>query len=188
MLTFELAKQICVEPYKLMPPQPFQLTERSFRRYETAILAFVTNYPKPTQFNPHPLSPNTYAARLRDAIRSLELYKWTTVIDVEKLKSIRDKVVVRIDSKSGNIVVCSKEEGLEAVSTTPIPFETKKPHAARTLTSINDAELMALVLLLHNRRIDAVKITGQLSAHVQLVINGYDVEFIEEDDGGIILL
>lgn len=186
MLTFEEAKKICVEPYKLMPPQPFQLTEKSFRRYENAIKSFVANHPNPTKFAPHPLSPNTYAARLRDAIRSLELYNWTTTIDTTKLRAIRDEVVVRIDAKSGEIIVCDKK--LQAISTTPVPFESGKPKAQKTLLGVNDSELMALVLLLHNRRIDPVKITGQLSSHVQLAINGYDVEFIEEDDGGIILL
>lgn len=165
--------------------QPFQLTERSFRRYETAITHITTNYPLPTSFNPSPLSPNTYAARLRDAIRSLELYNWTSTVDRLKLATIRSLLVVRIN-QHGNIVCGPKE--LKDINTVTEPLKSSLPSTKAILQNINDAELMALVLLLHNRRIDGVKITGQLGAHVNLACQGYDVEFIEEDDGTIILL
>lgn len=165
--------------------QPFQLTERSFRRYETAIKTFVSSYPLPTSFNPVPLSPNTYAARLRDALRSLELYKWKTSIDEQKLATIRKEVVIRI-SKAGNVVVCKKGDDLEEAG--KVVQESKQQSSARSMHNLSEAELMAVVLLLHNRRIDSIKLTGTCSATINLAIYGLDVEMIEESDGSIILL
>lgn len=167
-----------------MSQQPFQLTERSFRRYEPVIASIVKAYPAPVSFNPCPLSPNTYAARLRDAIRSLDLYNWKTDLDVIKLKEIRSKIVVQIN-QHGNIVCGPK--GLKDLNVASEPLRTYLTSTA-TLQNVTDAELVALILLLHNRRIAGVKITGQLTAHVNLACQGYDVEFIEELDGSIVLL
>ena len=170
-----------------MPPQQlaFQLTEKSFRRYEVAINAIVNNFPVASAFNPAPLSPNTYAARLRDAIKSVLTYDWKTDVDVKRLKDIRDNLTIRIN-KQGNVVACNGSEKLEDVGQ---PLNETKASGVGAITNCTEAELCAIVLLLSNRRFEGgIKITGQSSAHVNLACVGHDVEWMEEPDGSIILI
>lgn len=61
---------------------PFQKSEDSFRRYESYIAAAVKEYPASVTINPAPLRPSTFAARIRDAMSSLSVYRWDTNIDI----------------------------------------------------------------------------------------------------------
>lgn len=161
----------------------FQLTERSFRRYEQAIKQAVDNFPNPTAFNPSPLSPNTFAARLRDAIKSLEMYDWKTTINRQRLGEIRTDFCVRIN-KNSNVVISPRNSELETIGRVDNQVQTTK---ASTLTNVTETELMALITLLSNSRIPPVKVSGLPLATINLACQGYDVEFIEEGDGVVLL-
>lgn len=63
-----------------------ELTERAFRRWEDQIRIAVDGFPAAYQFEPAGMAVTTAVSRIRDAVRSLRLYNWPTVIDMEKFK------------------------------------------------------------------------------------------------------
>lgn len=64
---------------------PHNLKQRTFRRFEPLIARAVQNSPEPVFCRPAPgLSMSTFVARLRDSMLSLERFRWTTEIDLEK--------------------------------------------------------------------------------------------------------
>lgn len=78
------------------------LSESSFRFYEPHLRKAVAAWPEETEFRGehfrtetgYPLSPNTFAARMRDAIVSLHRFGWETTIDTKKLWAIRGEFSV----------------------------------------------------------------------------------------------
>ncbi len=74
---------------------PSRLTERSFRQYESTISQAIKAFPQVVTLYPKG-NLNTYVARLRDAMLSLEKYGWTTSIDKEAFKEIRPRLVVAL--------------------------------------------------------------------------------------------
>lgn len=164
----------------------FQLTEKSFRRYEGQIKSIVDSFPNPTAFNPAPLSPNTYAARIRDAIKSLETYKWETVVDVAKLSTIRNDFSIKIN-KAGNVVASAKNNLDPVGKPVSTSNSSQSSSTCRTHHQVSSAELQAFILLLSNQRIDPIKVCGLSLKDINLACVGYDIEFIEEADGIILL-
>lgn len=62
---------------------PSRLREPAFKRYEEAIQSIVARFPEVTVFDKGNLV--TFSARLRDAMASLVLYRWTTdKVDMDK--------------------------------------------------------------------------------------------------------
>ncbi len=75
---------------------PSRLSEKTFRHYETYIADAVALVPDDKQLRiaPTKLAQTTFCARLRDAIRSLKLYRWTTFINMEIFDIIVDEIEV----------------------------------------------------------------------------------------------
>lgn len=78
---------------------PSRLTEASFRRYEDIIATAVDNYPQETSFSiPEGIAPNTFIARIRDAVLSVKKFAWTTKIDMKKLWELSNITVWSLDA------------------------------------------------------------------------------------------
>jgi hypothetical protein len=74
---------------------PYFLRETEFRKYEHIIAEVVNQYPKICVFESYPLAVQTFGCRLRDAMKSLYTYKWSSsLIDVQKFLEIRHLIVV----------------------------------------------------------------------------------------------
>lgn len=81
---------------------PPQLSEHTFRWCEPFIALAVVRWPEETRFDPREmtdlkgsrLSPNTFAARMRDAIVSLKRFGWTTTVDTQKLSAMTGSFVI----------------------------------------------------------------------------------------------
>jgi hypothetical protein len=128
---------------------PFQHSERMFRRYEGAIYTVVRNWPAPSFFSPGFFSPQTFMCRLRDAMNSLLIYKWTSIVDPSLLEPInKEKTVTLVD---GMIRVGPREKGsLEVVEPEPIPTTTSPSYTVHDPT---DEDVQAFAHLLGRRRI-----------------------------------
>ena len=68
-----------------------------FRRYEKVIFGILSKYPVKSTIQCGGLEPVTYAAQLRNAMRSHCLYKWASVVDPVRLLEIRRNLEVTIE-------------------------------------------------------------------------------------------
>ena len=84
-------------------PRP-ELTERAFRFYEGVIQSAMSRFPDVVmvEYQDSGLSQRTFVARLRDAVKSLRTYKWTTTWDVDW--TALDKLTVMM-SDDGRILL-----------------------------------------------------------------------------------
>lgn len=97
-----------------------RLLEENFRRYEKAIAHVLANWPTKVTFNPAPFSVETFACRLRDAMKSMIDYEWkSTLVDLEKLKKLRPLLAV----VSEELVVAVQQKKKDA----PEPVSAGKP-------------------------------------------------------------
>lgn len=65
---------------------PHDLSEATFRTYETMIAEGVRRFPEETQFKVPPgKAPSTFVARFRSSIVSLHKFDWPSIVDKEKL-------------------------------------------------------------------------------------------------------
>lgn len=167
-----------------MPHLPYQLTEKSFRRWESVIYKVVTAYPKAVRVNPGDFSPNTCMARIRDAMRSVVDYNWPTPIDVERLKEIRPHISVKLSSDGFVVIEPKSQSVLPSVAPSEVEgdvrFSVDKPEKL---------ELHSICLLLHRRRpIGPVAVRGLTYHEVMEVAKQYDITVIDEKDGRIVVL
>lgn len=173
-----------------MPLQPAQqppshLSERVFRAYEKHILSVVQKYPNPVTIDPKPLSNNTFKGRLRDAIRSLLLYHWSSPIDVARLGEIRSEIAVTDEAglvRVGPPTVQSQKIDGDCLADTPITTSTI------TCDKADNKDLYAFAHLLGRRLIPGpIRFTNTSSEEVSKLVDlGFDVSFREE--AGVIYL
>lgn len=83
-----------------MPGIPYRLTEKCFREYEADITQAMLVLPSTYQIKPKPgRSQNTVEARLRDAMRSLHQFRWTTSVNMLKFDDLYNDIKVGRDGE-----------------------------------------------------------------------------------------
>lgn len=93
---------------------PPRFREEAFRRYEAIIKTAIDILPSELDIDPRGtlgLSPETVTNRLRDAMRSLKQYRWTTSVDMVRFLEHFDRLeVARKRANDSLIVVRLKEK------------------------------------------------------------------------------
>ena len=93
---------------------PSRLKESSFRRYENTIQHAITEFPEVIIYKENDLgiSCSTFASRLRDAMASLVMYRWTSeVINMDKFDELYSKI--KVSHVIPNIVVIGSLESIK---------------------------------------------------------------------------
>lgn len=147
---------------------PPQLSEATFRTYEPFIHRAVNTWPDETRFTPdemvnektkRPLSPNTFAARMRDAVVSLRRFGWETYIVREKFHAIFGSFAVSADADGS---VWFRNRGRKG---RPLVFAGETPSVAPSPTGMTHwptwtiEEVAAACRLIH---------TGKLTSPITL--------------------
>ena len=150
------------------PTIPQRFSETAFRRYEGVIRMTLNAYPQPSVFDPSPLSSETFSHRLRDAMTSLLLYKWTTDIDLDRFAQLRDKLVVRI-APEGHILVCGADQTTVGKPVTRL--DDDRTEQTLRVNEPADEVIQALVTLLHHRVLRTTTLTALTPQQEQLLTN-----------------
>lgn len=158
-----------------MPPlsqPPPQLSESVFRWCEPYITRAVNAWPEETRFAPEEMvkldgyrvSPNTFAARMRDAVTSVIKYGWDTTINVPRLKEMTGLYSVSY-AEDGS--VWWKHRGRQGRPTNMTPlvrsqgFMVDAGVARAPWKDVTEDELRAVALLIDKQRIEGpFTITG----------------------------
>lgn len=153
---------------------PPQLSEATFRVYEPFIHAAVKAWPDETRWAPEelintrtqrPLSPATFAGRMRDAIVSFRNNAWESYIDAEKFREIFGAFSVAMSAdgsvwfrnrgRKGRPLTFAKEAG---------PTNSAPASVGEMWGTATDAEISAACVLLHHTRISGpIIINGTVS-------------------------
>jgi hypothetical protein len=169
-------------------PAP-QLSEATFRTYEPFIHRAVKAWPEETRFAPtdmvneksgRPLSPNTFAARMRDSVVSLHRFGWTTYIDIEKFRTMFGTFSVAFDSDGS---VWFRNRGRRG---RPLVFAGERvdpslPTTASASPTWPDGwtieEVEAVCRLIHHARVNGpITLTGiLLDEHVHSLMSTFNV-------------
>lgn len=117
-----------------------ELSEKSFRRWETEIAQAVSLYPSPLIWFPRPPRPTavTCVSRIRDALLSFYRFRWSpTKIDTLKWTTIRDELRVRLDSEH-SVYLGPKERVSLAAPATPtvLHIDLSVPRTAEVTSDI----------------------------------------------------
>ncbi len=168
---------------------PYQLTEAMFRKFETAIQVAVSEWPKEQVYTKADMwsilatkSPNTFAARYRDALLSLRRFKWATGIDMTKLMNMSGEYAISHDS-DGNVYFRTKlARGRPSSGVTEARTEGVQIDASvnRTpWTSTTQEEIHALCTLLHTERlVGPFVIVGSMDSDMMEGLEGqFNVSF-----------
>lgn len=75
---------------------PHRLTEKNFRIYEPVITCAINNTPARIILSPAPLSPTTYADRLRGAMQSYADFEWASAINPDQFHALRDGKMLQV--------------------------------------------------------------------------------------------
>lgn len=181
------------------------LSEASFRFYEPFLKKAVDAWPEETEFRGdafrtatgYPLSPNTFAARMRDAIVSLYRYHWETTIDTSKLWSIRGEfsIAFGLDGQSvwfrrkgrrgrpSQMVTEAREKGEALVGDAEVvraPWKDTTPD-----------EVRAVCLLITGGRMSGPVVLNQLLSvdEVAFLSTNYDVAVtVDKEKGQTIII
>lgn len=150
----------------------WRLTEEAFRRYELYIDAAVTGFeatPKrESQFAcPDGISPNTFVARVRDALQALILYGYNPTLQA-RLKAVRSEITVSLDPDGKSIWFRERQKAGRRVKLMP---EHIRQHAIAAEPPIEKSltpdELSAICQMHHSKLKTAPTfIRGQLPADV----------------------
>ena len=153
---------------------PHYASEENFRRFEEVLQRAVIKYPEPVSYISAPLSPTTATARLRDAINSVLLNKWSTIIDLERLAFLKPNIKV-LQTEHGFAIVQKTRASLAPVVT-----------ATDDIIHLNlDAAcLEAFSLLLHHRLIKPIITNITLESAINLTIK-YDLAIEQLPNGHI---
>lgn len=158
---------------------PSNLSEATFRIYEHCIARGVVRWPDETSFGPsdwvdlsgRPLSGNTFAARMRDAITSVKRFGWeSAVLDKEKLWTMAGKMAIAFD-KDGNVWMRNK--GTRGRPTGLITeARERNPNVSvgvdfSAWKNVTEQEIEAVCLLIHGGRLTGpIVIEGLLNPEV----------------------
>lgn len=168
---------------------PHRLSEAAFRKYESHIALAVESFPGPIKIVPkdYGLSQATYAARFRDAKRSLAENRWSTSIPMEKFLDVHDEMVVV--EREGFILIGSKEATRTALTPLAEPDAYVTASATAEVVTVTTYQEKLLMVVLASRRLLAApaKVVGFSMDDVKYFELNYDVTFEPTNDGHFIL-
>ena len=167
---------------------PYHKSERMFRRYEEHIQKVVFDYPKACNFDPSPLSIETFKCRFRDAAASLIEYNWTTSIDISRLVEIRKTWAV---GESAGLVIVCPENQLQELKKAGRAVEGN-PQGRDKFAFMLDAPeppvLLATVILLDQKLLkNPVHVKNINRETLQKLSEKYDIGVSDDATGFIIL-
>ena len=154
-------------PNPSTPSIPSHLSESLFRVYEPHITRGVERFPEETEYgrelfrgvDGRPVSGNTFVARFRDAVASLQRFGWSpTTVDVAKLWSIAGQFSVAIDPSTGSVWFRQRVQ----VRRPPSFIREARANGVTPWSPGDDGttwnaptifEIDALVLLIHTKRL-----------------------------------
>lgn len=188
---------------------PSHLSETLFRHFEPHIALALRNWPQETCFDLELIpiedrySPATFVGRFRDAILSLQRFKWDTkMIDVPKLWQLSAEKAFCIWWESGTSKVWFKQRR-RAGRPTHLVGEAREfmadvgadpaPRSPVLLKDLTGNELESFCLLLSNKRIDGpVMAQGNLAVtmaeDVATYSNTLDVSFIYDEKRNVTII
>lgn len=159
---------------------PQRFTEAAFRRYEGIIAQAVAVLPSRYHFEPRSLglSLETATARLRDAMRSLHIYRWTTGVNMTAFDRYWPSLLVRQEPPYITIDLRRHGEPLPARET---------PSASLEVSCPNEEVVRGLAILLAQRILPSAVLTGVTREFVERIVIDMDIAIIEKD-GKVVLL
>lgn len=140
----------------LSPNIPRQFSPDQCARFASVISTIVASHPHTTKFNPAKcnLAPETFAGRLRDAMRGYLQFGWQSPFDLLKLETIRPDLNISITTEPGFVVISSKKN-----PTAPLAH----PAVQDGLIVLTPSrEVAAALFTLHDREILKVPTTLRL--------------------------
>lgn len=194
------------------PQPPPHLAEPLFRLYERFIADAVRNWPGETEVpkssmvygNGARVSPNTFAARWRDAVASLRQYDWpSAVIDKPKFKSIVGQFVITIEvpQKVGaggtpDASVWWKARGKKGRPFTGVAISRKEGFAVdaqvdrKPWENVSYSELLAVSVLIHNGKLTGpIIVAGQVEqSTVEELEGSHNVAFVFDEGKNITVI
>lgn len=134
----------------------FYQSERCFRRYEHIIQKALEDYPNTVRFKSPGRSPETDAARCRDAITSYKRHRWpvsSTVfnnIDEQYLKVWVDRAIVCVGGTvdPDKVQVITSEDSNGQIKAIPA-FPSTHEHVLALIDLINENVLATPILVSH---------------------------------------
>jgi hypothetical protein len=128
------------------------LRESVFRQYEGAIREMVTKWPQETCHSPFlGKSTATFLGYFRNAILSAQQFEWKTDVDLKKLRTMKGKYLIRIES-DGNVWVRARNESKDAPAKAAL-LEKEEISSRVPWGDCTQDEISALCLLLHYSRL-----------------------------------
>jgi hypothetical protein len=99
-----------------------RFNELAFRKYESALIAFAANYPSATEVDPAPFAVETFAARIRDAVRGYRDNRWQSALDYDSF--LQKWAVTQVIRKGQTVLLQPKTvAGASAVSVVNPPAQ-----------------------------------------------------------------
>ena len=160
---------------------PFRLTEKCFRVYEPYIAYAMRILPSSYTIDvmPDKLAPTTVEARMRDAMRSLRQFRWTTSVDMIRFDALYDDIKVNIDGKT--VVISLRNTTQQTVSTVSATLDVP-------LEKCIPGNLLALAQLVQTGIVPCVCLRGAHLQSVRDVLAAYaDVAIVERDNNVYIM-
>jgi hypothetical protein len=161
----------------VMDITPHRYRENQFRRYAPAISQVLKSWPTQVSFSPKPLSPETFAARFRDAIKAKRQYGYKDPSIDEKL--FAEYSVDIAASMQGDMVIVGPRDSFKR-GRPPVSLSEGSVHSvfppnkAEVLTLDGDDALEQYCrlastskILITNITIKAVHITPSMAASAQ---------------------
>ena len=165
---------------------PHRFRESAFRRYESILAQVVNRFPLPVEVDTkiYDLSSVTFSCRFRDAITSLERYRWRTdTIDMQRFAECSDLIVVR--ERGGKVVIGGWEETkvTEALASQPITAGAEL--ATPVIIDVsNPVVLSTLITLAENRYLTMpITISNLPENTAETLASCFDISLEALDDG-----
>lgn len=163
----------------------------AIRRYEPHIARIVDAFPGAVVFDHLPGSVETFAARLRDAMKGLaQMPVLSTTIDLPRFRAIHASIVVRL-TIDGRCVVGGKTESLIAVrgaasgKSTTSDVRTVEPSLC--LPTTLDAVVRCKHAGLLPEPIEFPSIAEIPTSFVESLQRSFDFELVPEKEGAIVI-
>lgn len=132
-----------------LPPNiPRQFSPDQCARFASVISTIVSSHPHTTKFNPAKcnLAPETFAGRLRDAMRGYLQFGWQSPFDLLKLETIRPDLNISITTEPGFVVISSKKTPTAPLAHPPVQdgliVVTPSREVAAALFTLHDKEVL----------------------------------------------
>lgn len=153
--------------------------EDAFRRYESIITHAVAVHPARYVIPPRPgISQETVSCRLRDAMRSLALYRWQpTSVDMVKFDTAYPSACVL--REHDNVVVAWNKK-------TATPLTQVSPGLTLTIP-ITEEVLHGLCWLVQHKQVSSVQVNQPLSTWKDVTVH-YDIGAVLRDDGSLLIV